>query len=417
MQPTSTRYKLFLLALSPLALAHVIYRSFKDGGWKYFKQRLGFDYQNFDSRPIHFHCASVGEFNTAKPLIQAIHDKYSGKNIIITTNTPTAACLVNKFKTNNIKHNYFPIDLGLVVNRFIKTIQPQCTIILETEIWPTYFAYCAKNQIPLAIVNARLTSKTSDANKIIKNEYSRALNNTHLVLTRSEEDYTKYLNLGAEKNTTHIVGNLKYAISNANNDDLACTTIKRPFFLAASTHEGEEIQLSQHVELLKRKNYLLIIAPRYPDRCKQLTQQFRNNGLQVAVRSQHDEISNETDIYIVDTLGELNVFFNEAALVFIGGSLIPRGGHNVLEPASFAKCVIVGPHTDNFSLETSEMLQANAIIQIKDNHELGVKLIKLLKEDTTREQYGKNALHFVHQKADVLNSYATHLQALIELSA
>ena len=414
MQPTSTRYKLFLLALSPLALAHVIYRSLKDGGWIYFKQRLGFDYEIFDCRPIHFHCASVGEFNTAKPLIQAIHDKYFGKNIIITTNTPTAASLVNKFKTNNIKHNYFPIDLGLAVNRFIKSIQPQCTIILETEIWPTYYAYCAKNQIPIAIVNARLTNKTSDANNVIKNEYSRALNNTHLVLTRSQEDYTKYLNLGADKNITHVVGNLKYAVSNSNNDDLACTTIKRPFFLAASTHEGEETLLSQHVELLKRKNYLLIIAPRYPDRCNQLAQQFKDNGLHVAVRSLHDEINNETDIYIVDTLGELNVLFNEAALVFIGGSLIPRGGHNVLEPASFAKCVIVGPHTDNFSLEISEMLRADAIIQAKDNHDLGVKLIKLLKEDAVREQYGKNALHFVNQKADVLDDYINHLQAFIE---
>jgi len=108
------------------------------------------------------------------------------------------------------------------------------------------------------------------------------------------------------------------------------------------------------------------------------------------------------------------MIFNEAALVFVGGSLIPRGGHNILEPASFAKCVIVGPHTDNFSLETSEMLQVGAIVQVKDNHQLGVELVSLLKEHMRREQYGKNALQFVNKKSKVLNVYIDQLQVLIE---
>lgn len=416
MQPTSIQYKLLLIALSPLAFIHIIYRSIKDGGWRYFKQRLGFSYPEFDERPIHFHCASVGEFITAKPLIYAIHTKYSDKSIIVTTNTPTAASLVRKLNNDKISHSYLPIDLSLCVNRFLKASKPRCSIILETEIWPTLYSCCALAKSPIAIVNARLSKKTFEANKIIKSEYARALKNTHLVLTRSQEDYENYLKLGSEKDKTHVIGNLKYAVSNTNNHELACTTIKRPFFLAASTHEGEELQLAQHIELLKRKNYLLILAPRYPDRCKQLTQQLRDNGLQVSVRGLHGDINSETDVYIVDTLGELNMFFNEAALVFIGGSLIPRGGHNMLEPASFAKCVVVGPHTDNFSLETSEMLQADAIIQVKDNHALGVKLVRLLKEDTTREKFGKNALHFVKQKSEILNSYENQLQVLIKPS-
>lgn len=397
-------------------MIHIIYRSFKDGGWTYFKQRLGFSFPVFDQRPIHFHCASVGEFITAKPLIQAIHENNSDKNIIITTNTPTAASLVKIINNSKIKHSYLPIDLSFCVNQFLKTSNPRCSIILETEIWPTYYACCAKNIIPIAIVNARLSNKTFESNKIIKTEYAHALKNIHLTLTRSLEDCEKYLKLGTEINKTHVIGNLKYAVSNINNNELACTTIKRPFFFAASTHEDEELQLVQHIELLKRKNYLLILAPRYPDRCKQLAQQLRDNGLQVSVRSQHGDINSETDIYIVDTLGELNIFFNEAALVFIGGSLIKRGGHNILEPANFAKCVIVGPHTDNFSLEVSEMLQADAIIQVKDNHELGVKLIKLLKEDAAREKLGKNAQHFMKQKSGILDAYTNQLQVLIESS-
>lgn len=415
MQSTSTRYKLLLLAVSPLALGHVIYRAFKDGGWRYFKQRLGFAYSSTTSQPIHFHCASVGEFITAKPLIQAIQAKYSSKNIIISTNTPTAASLVEKLQDNNISHQYLPLDLAAPSKRFLRKVNPLCTIILETEIWPTFYSVAASRNTPIIIINARLSNKTSAANTFIKNEYANALKNVSLVLARSKEDFEKYLSLGAAKELSHVVGNLKYTVGNSNHH-LSCTTIKRPFFLAASTHENEEAQLTEHVELLKRKNYLLILAPRYPDRCKQLAQQFSNQGFKVATRSANNETADDADIYIIDTLGELNTFFNEAALVFVGGSLISRGGHNILEPASFGKCILVGPHTDNFSLETDELRQADALIQVKDNHELGIKLITLLKDDQQREQYGKNAAQFMNNKSNILNAYLDHLDAIIEVA-
>jgi len=414
LQSTSSRYKLFLLALSPVALAHVIYRSFKDGGWRYFKQRLGFDYKNTNLRPIHFHCASVGEFITAKPLIQAVLSKYSDKNIIITTNTPTAASLVNKLSDKNMSHCYLPLDLAFSTERFLRNVNPLCTLVLETEIWPTFYSIAAKNRIPIAILNARLSNKTFNTNRSIKKEYANALKNVSLILARSSDDQKKYIDLGAAPEITHAVGNLKYSISNTNNTHLACTTIKRPFFLAASTHEDEELQISQHIELLKRKNYLLIFAPRYPERCKQLSHTFRDQGIKVAMRSAKNEIADDADIYVVDTLGELNMFFNEAALVFIGGSLISRGGHNILEPANFGKCIMVGPHTENFSLETSELIQAEALIQVKDSHELGVKLITLLKDDKQREQYGKNAIKFMNNQSQILSTYLRQIKNIIE---
>jgi len=414
LHPTSTLYKFSLLILSPLALAYVIYRSFKDGGWQYFKQRLGFGYTKFTSKPIHFHCASVGEFITAKSLITAISSKYSNKQIIITTNTPTAANLVKNFSHTSTSHHYLPIDLAFSVNRFLRKVHPACSIILETEIWPTYYSCAAKNNIPLAIINARLSKKTFAANAFIKKEYSRALKNIDLLLARSKEDCEKYKILCPDIASTHIVGNLKYAATTFTDNGLACTTIKRPFFLAASTHESEELLLAEHVTLLRKSNYLLILAPRYPDRCKALAQQLKDMSLNVSIRSSHDEITENTDIYLIDTLGELNMFFNESALTFIGGSLIPRGGHNVLEPASFGKCILVGPHTDNFSLEVKELLQAHAIIQIDNNFELGQKLVALLKNDTQREKYGKNALLFMQKQSDVLPKYLDFLRTILE---
>ena len=317
-------------------------------------------------------------------------------------------------ENEKIIHHYFPIDLAFCIKRFIKKIQPTACFILETEIWPTFYSVVAKNSISLSIINARLTNKTLNANKFIKNEYSSALKNVDQILARSEQDHNNYINLGASPKITKTLGNLKYSINNADNSALACTTIKRPFFFAASTHEGEESQLLEHIELLRRKNYLLVLAPRYPDRCKALSQQFKNKNLQVALRSQHDEINETTDIYIVDTLGELALFYNEAALVFVGGSLIERGGHNFLEPANFGKCIIVGPYTNNFELEIKEFLQANAIIQVNDNHELGLQLISLLKNDLQREKYGENAMRFVEQQSGILNAYLNFIKPIIE---
>ncbi len=414
MHTTSALYKFLLFASSPFALAYVIYRSIKDGGWQYLKQRLGFGYTSNSSQPIHFHCASVGEFISAKPLIETIFSKYPDKHIIITTNTPTAASLVTKLDYENVTHHYLPIDLAFSANNFLNNIQPICSIIIETEIWPTYY-YCASKQlIPIVIINARLSNKTTSANKFIRNEYARALKNITLVLARSKSDHQKFLRLGAPESKIHTIGNLKYAMASSTEQVLACTTIKRPFFLAASTHEGEELLLCEHIELLKRKNYLLVLAPRYPDRCKQLVQQLRNQGKSVSVRSKGDAISDTTEIYIIDTLGELNMFFNEAALVFVGGSLISRGGHNILEPASYGKCIVVGPHTDNFLLETSELLNAKALIQVNDNHELGINLVTLLKDDEKRESYGKNAANFMSKQEGILDAYIEHLKPILE---
>jgi len=197
---------------------------------------------------------------------------------------------------------------------------------------------------------------------------------------------------------------------------LACTTIKRPFFFAASTHEDEELRLSEHIELLKRKNFLLILAPRYPDRCKSLASQLEKKGFNVVLRSSENKVTEHADVYIVDTLGELNTFFNEAALVFVGGSMIARGGHNVLEPANFGKCILVGPHTENFALEVEELKNADALIQVNNNHELGTILVKLLKNDLQREQFGKNATLFMEQHTNILNAYLTQIDKFVNTS-
>ena len=410
---TSLRYRALLFLLGPAALAYIVYRSSKDGGWRYFSQRFGFNYPLSKVPSILIHCASVGELRAAKPLIFKLCSHYPDHHLVISTNTPAAAKLVPGLLHERIIHVYMPLDYSFAVSKLLTRIRPASVLILETEIWPTLFFQTAKRDISTAIINGRLSSKTLRANRFLKNEYQSSLKNLTMILTRSNEDRSKFLDLGAGEHTTHTVGNLKYAAARINENPCR-TAIKRPFLLAVSTHEDEEFQLTRHLPLLKQKKYLLVIAPRYPDRGKPLRHQLQQENFTVAVRSRQDSITDHTDIYIVDTLGELDEYLNEAALVFVGGSLILRGGHNILEPAGFGKCTIVGPHTDNFSLETKELLKANGIIQVSDNQDLGIQLARLLNDDHVRTQYGINAQRFIKQKASVLGSYIKYLQPILQ---
>lgn len=412
-QSASLAYKLLLFFLSPAVLTYLVYRSIKDGGWRYITQRLGFNLKPSTQSPILFHCASVGEANAAKPLIFELIKQQPKLSFVVSTNTPTAASLINNWGHPNISHTYFPVDYNFAIKAFLTQINPRCVLILETEIWPCFFSYTAKRKIPFAIINGRLSNKTLNANNLIKEEYKRALKNLSKLLARSETDRKNYIELGASSDTTFNIGNLKFVTSKLETATLACTTIKRPFVLAASTHDDEENQLVEHLEILRNHKFMCVIAPRYPDRGHQLAKQLARSGCSIALRSDNDKINEDTDIYIVDTLGELAMYYNEAALVFVGGSLINRGGHNILEPASFGKCILVGPYTYNFEQEVIEMLNANAIIQVKNNYELGVEFVSLLKDAHRRELYGLNARKFIENKNLIINDYIEHLKPLL----
>jgi len=411
---TSLRYRVLSFLLGPAAFGHVVYRSFKDGGRRYFLQRLGLSYPLAKTPSILVHCASVGELSAARPLLSELCRRLPDHQLVISTNTPTAARLASGLSHQGVMHVYMPLDYPFAVSKLLSRIHPSSVLILETEIWPTLLFQTAKKRIATAIINGRLSSRTLRVHRLLRNEYRSSLRNLAAILARSEEDRLKFLELGAESRTTHTVGNLKYAAARTGMRPQP-TAIRRPFVLAASTHEGEELQLVHHLPLLKQNNFLLVIAPRYPARGKQLCHQLQQKNLHVDMRSRQDRVSDRTDVYIVDTLGELDSYLNEAVLVFMGGSLIPRGGHNILEPAGFGKCTIVGPHMDNFSLETRELMQAGGIIQVSDNLDLGVQLARLVNDNRTRDHYGANAQQFIQQNSPVLGHYMKHLQPLLKL--
>lgn len=296
---------------------------------------------------IWIHAASVGEVFTVLPLLKTI-----SATLLVTTTTPSGAAVLQQQALPNVQHQYLPIDFPGACRRFFKTNRIKEGWILETEIWPWLFATAKSHRIPLSIVNARLTDKTSaHAKGLLARTYQQALSDVR-VLARTKVDAEKFIQLGALPMSTSIVGNLKYANSAADNDnnDLQ-RLIEKPYFLAASTHDDEERQLA--VEWCRQQrqtisNVALVIVPRHPERGAIIHRQLKAKGINAVQRSHNQPMHADDIIYIADTLGELNAWYQHAIAGFIGGSLIERGGHNILEAARLGCPIVVGPHTFNF---------------------------------------------------------------------
>ncbi|HHJ35762.1 MAG TPA: 3-deoxy-D-manno-octulosonic acid transferase, partial [Gammaproteobacteria bacterium] len=202
-------YRLLTIVLSPLILGHILYLSIKNKQGRYFWQRLGFRCSHLPTDSLWFHCASVGEVNTLLPLLNNIHMQDEQLRFIITTNTVTGGKIVEQQGLDYLYHHYLPFDWVHGINRFLSTIRPRSLYIMETEIWPNLFDLCADNHIPLYLINARLSSKTTSASSWIKSLLSSSLSNVRTIYTRSENDTDAYILLGADKEKIETTGNLK----------------------------------------------------------------------------------------------------------------------------------------------------------------------------------------------------------------
>jgi len=301
---------------------------------------------------------------TVLPLLQAVKVP-----LLVTTTTPTGAAVLQQQGLTHVQHQYLPVDFSGACQRFFKSATIKEGWIVETEIWPWLYASAKSRRIPLSIINARLSDRTSShAKGFFATTFRQALSDVR-VLARSTSDAEKFAQLGAVPQLITVLGNLKYANRAADEKpDRQKCLIGRPYFLAASTHDNEELQLS--MEWLRHRpdesDVLLVIVPRHPERGPAIQKQLAAQGINSVLRSRHDVISQHDTVYIADTLGELQAWYTHAIAGFIGGSLIERGGHNLLEAARFGCPIVTGPHTFNFS-DVVERLSAHDAITIADN--------------------------------------------------
>ena len=322
--------------------------------------------------------------------------------IVITTTTRSSKNILDK-SNENFKHYYLPFDFLFSMKRFIKIINPKICIIIETEIWPNMISICSKKKIPVVIVNARLSKKTLNSNKIIKKIYADTLNLVESIYCKSEREKENYLLLGARKNKLSVLGNIKLCESP---DQISTERlIERKYVLAASTHPGEERQIITEWLKINDKRTLLVIVPRHPERLGDILSDIPLSLVRIAIRSKEDKIRNNTQIYIADTIGELENFMQHCEFVFMGGSLVDHGGQNFLEAASLGKSIIVGPYMYNFIDETEEFLKNNSMIMVKNSKSLKHVFERLLKSKQRRDLFGDNAKNLLQKKTKLLEDY------------
>lgn len=402
-------YGLFGYFLIPIIIGRLLFRGFKAPDyWRRWPERFGF-FKSFSSHQrIWIHAVSFGEVQAAVPLIKALQLKYPSFDFLITTMTPTGAQRSKELFGETITHLYLPYDLWHAVFLFLNKVKPTMGIIIETELWPNLFQACKKRQIPLFLVNARLSEKSFQKyQKFIPNLTKQTLKCLTHIAAQTIDDAKRLKQLGAGKIT--ITGNLKFDLDIPDlifqqAEQLRKSFEHRPVWIAASTHEGEEIIILNTHKQIKTyfPNILLILVPRHPERFNQIYQLCEQHDFHTVRRSLSQKISEKTDIYLGDTMGELLMLYAAAEIAFVGGSLIPRGGHNLLEPAAIGKPILTGQFMFNFSDITKRLLEINAAEQIFDKQQLIKKISFLLKNPKQCQIMSAKGKAFVEQNRGAL---------------
>jgi 3-deoxy-D-manno-octulosonic-acid transferase len=409
------RYQAILVVLFPVLLIYTAYQAFKYQSWHFFLQRVGVFSRPKRPVDIWLHTASVGEVNASLPLIKEIQKKYPEKTVLVTTTTPTGAKVLTQKKLTNTIHQYLSIDYRFMVSNLLKHYRPKCVLIMETEIWPNLFRLCYNRNIPLCTVNGRLSRRTLDTTGWIRSLLKSTLQYSSLILTRSDNDSKAYIALGANPDKVKTIGNIKFSVETAITGKTKLD-LARPYVLAASTHASEELMIASlwKDRELKNSGQLLVVVPRHPQRLNDILAQLQELNLDLAVRSRNDTISNNTDIYIADTIGELIDFMAGADIIFMGGSLVPIGGHNVLEPAALGKPMVFGPYMENFASEAELLTGFAAAIQVDDLAQLGNTLEDAQQHPDKYSELGSNAKHIIERHKDTASRYVAELSKYMD---
>ena len=371
-------------------------------------ERLGYPSRPRPKGPlVWLHAVSVGESLSTLPVIDKLLSKRPDLNILVTTGTRTSANLMLKRLPEGCIHQYIPTDHPKAVHRFIKAWRPDLVFWMESELWPNLINTIHESDIPMIYLNARMSQKAYRGWKKFKTLISPLLSKVSLCFAQTPDDRDRFQALGADPVKT--IGNLKYAAdslpySEEDLDDLKSLTAGRKIWLASSTHPGEEEIIARvHTRLAKDiPNILTIIIPRHPDRGDELQKSLTKQGYTIARRSKGETISEDTQIYLADTLGELGTFYRFCELVFVGGSLTPIGGHNILEPAQLGCAIIFGHHMENFAEISASFSAAMASVQVHSERELHHQVRHMLNHEIECHQMGNAAKRIALSHRDVL---------------
>ncbi len=387
------------------------------------------------NRPIWIHAVSLGEAIAVKGVIERLRESYPEKRLVISTVTPTGNKIARDIAKGTDLVTYLPLDFSFVVKKVINKINPCLFIIAETEIWPNLIYRLHKNNIPVAVINARISDKSFKGYTAGKFFVKQILSKVDLFCAQTERDAERLIDLGAFKDKVKVTGNLKFDNTKYTVSQEDFTGLKQKLgvsergnlLVAGSTHEGEEeIVLSSYKGLLKEfPDLKLLIAPRHPERANEIEKIIIKNGFSpIRVSQLSSQSANAAfggtppfgggrqTIFIIDTVGQLMDFYAIGDIIFVGGSLIKKGGHNILEPASLGKPVIFGPYMFNFRDIADLFINANACILIHGKEELNAAINDLLTNPDKMEELGKRGRNIIMQNQGAAARMLEHIKGL-----
>lgn len=374
------------------------------------KERMAWGYRPGTlNNSIWVHAVSVGETLAAVPMIERLLADYPDTPLLVTTTTPTGSERVKALFGGRVTHVYCPWELPTALNRFLRAFDPKTVIVLETELWPNLCAAVKRHGAKLMLMNGRLSEKSYRGYSKLPRLVRPMMARFDALAVQTPVERERYIALGAWPERVHAIGSVKFDMSLDHTvrqaaGDLRAAIGERPVWIAASTHPGEdELVLTAHKALLETApNTLLVLVPRHPERFDSVAQLVRQRGLGLARRSKQEAVAADTQVYLADTMGELLMLFGVADVAFVGGSLVPVGGHNLLEPAGWGKPVVTGPHLHNFTAISDLLDEAGALTLVDNADALAIALQALFHHPEKRQRQGQAAAAVVEANRGAL---------------
>ena len=419
---------IFFIVMSPyLAWQAVRYRKYIGS----LRQRFGYLPISFNldgEESIWIHAVSVGEVLTARALLPELRERYPRYRLFLSTTTMTGQQIARNSLQLVDEVFYFPFDLRFIVNRTLRLVRPKLFVMMETEIWPNLLRACRRNGIRTALVNGRISSRSYPRYRLARPFFRRVLDNVDRFCMQGEESARRIIDMGADPDRVVVTGSLKF-----DSLDLPGTTAaadrgrnrvlryfrmspERPVIIAASTLKGEEEPVFEAFQRIRARvpDTLLIVAPRKPERFDEVEQIARRGGWRVARRSELPvDAEPRQDVVVLDTIGELAQLFQIGTAVFVGGSLVDQGGHNIIEPAVFGKAIVFGPYMQNFAEIARAFVENDAAIQIRTPRELEHALLGLLNDPVRRARLGAAARALVEANRGARGKTMTAIAKLL----
>ena len=410
---------------APLFSVVLLFRGLRDRSyWQHFGERFGGG-ESLEQQCIWVHAVSVGEVQAAAALINTLRERYPDIPIVVTTFTPTGAGRARALFRDRAHVRYLPFDLPGAVRRFFKKVKPRIAVIFETELWPNLYHECGRRRVPLVLASARISARSVGRYRRLGALFRETLAQGVVIAAQGEADANRFRSLGSNPGSTYVTGNLKFDFSVPADIGERGRVLReyyapgRQVWVAGSTHGGgEEDALIEAQKLVRSRlpNALLVMAPRHPNRFGEVAAQLVSRGVRFIRRSQTPAAGaiGEADILLLDSLGELLDFYAAGDVAFVGGSLVPIGGHNLLEPAALGLPILTGPHNSK-SAEAARLLISSGAAQVAENpQDLADKVVALLKDPESRTRMGKEGRAFVEANKGALQKLLGLVIPLIE---